>query len=130
VRIANAEVKDGNTGFTYDAKGRRTFVRDPKLSTATATTTTYTYDGLGNLLTQSSPDTGNTTFTYDAAGNVSIQTDARGIATTYSYDALNRVTAATVADGTVTYEYDNTAVGGAYAKGRLTTLGDPAGATT
>jgi len=126
-RLTNVkDAANGNTGFTYDAKDRLTSVKDPKLST----TTTYTYDGLGNLMTQSSPDTGNTSFTYDAAGNVSTHTDARGIVTTYSYDALNRVTAATVADGTVTYEYDNVTVGGAYAKGRLTTLTDPSGNTT
>ena len=40
------------------------------------------------------------------------------------------MTAATTSDGTVAYEYDNVAVGGAYAKGRLTTLTDPSGNTT
>jgi len=43
---------------------------------------------------------------------------------------LNRVTAATVTDGTVTYEYDNTTTGGAYAKGKLTKITDPSGNTT
>jgi len=76
-------------------------VMDPKLST----TTTYNYDGVGDLASQVSPDTGTTGFTYDAAGNVLTQTDARDTVTTY--DALNRVTAATVTDGAVTYEYDN-----------------------
>jgi RHS repeat-associated protein len=116
----------GNTAFTYDAKDRLLTVKDPKLTA----TTTYTYDGLGNLLTQVSPDTGTTTFTYDNAGNVATQTDARSSATTYTYDTLNRVTAATVTDGTVTYEYDNTTTGGAYARGHLTKVTDPSGNTT
>lgn len=116
---------NGNTVFTYDAKDRLKTVKDPRLSAAT----TYNYDGLGDLASQISPDTGTTSFTYDAAGNVATQTDARGTATTYAYDSLNRVTAATVADGTVTYEYDNTTTGGPYAKGRLTKVTDPSGYT-
>jgi RHS repeat-associated protein len=126
-RLTNvADSASGNTVFTYDAKDRIKTVKDPRLSTATV----YTYDGLGNLTTQASPDTGTTSFTHDSAGNVATQTDARGVVTTYTYDALNRVTAATVADGTVTYEYDNLVTGGAYAKGRLTKVTDPSGFTT
>ena len=117
---------NGNTVFTYDAKDRLKTVKDPKLSA----TTTYNYDGLGNITSQVSPDTGTTSFTYDAAGNVATQTDARGTVATYSYDALNRVTAATVADGTVSYEYDDTTTGGPYALGRLTKVTDPSGHTT
>jgi RHS repeat-associated protein len=117
---------NGNTAFTYDAKDRLLTVKDPKLTA----TTTYTYDGLGNVLTQVSPDTGATTFTYDNAGNVATQVDARSVTTTYTYDTLNRVTAATVTDGTVTYEYDNTTTGGSYAKGKLTKVTDPSGNTT
>ncbi len=128
-RLTNMnDAASGNTVFTYDARDRLATVKDPKLSTATV----YTYNGLGDLLTQASPDTGTTTFTYDAAGNVATQTDARSVVTTYSYDTLNRVTAATVTvtDGTVTYEYDNLTTGGAYAKGRLTKVSDPSGNTT
>ena len=116
----------GTTIFTYDAKDRLATVKDPQISA----TTSYTYDGLGNLTQQASPDTGTTTFTYDNAGNVATQADARSVTTTYTYDTLNRVTAATVTDGAVTYEYDNTATGGAYAKGRLTKITDPSGNTT
>ncbi|MEO7744402.1 MAG: RHS repeat-associated core domain-containing protein [Usitatibacter sp.] len=126
-RLTNVnDAASGNTVFTYDARDRLATVKDPKLTA----TTTYTYNGLGDLLTQASPDTGTTTFTYDAAGNVATQTDARSVVTTYSYDTLNRVTAATVTDGTVTYEYDNLTTGGAYAKGRLTKVTDPSGNTT
>jgi RHS repeat-associated protein len=119
------DAANGNTNFTYDAKDRLKTVQDPR-----GLTTTYTYDNLGNLTTQASPDTGNTTFTYDAAGNVLTSTDARSITTTYTYDPLNRVLTSTVTDGTVSYEYDNTTTGGAYAKGRLTKITDPSGFTT
>jgi RHS repeat-associated protein len=126
-RVTNVnDPASGNTVLTYDAKDRLKTVKDPKLSA----TTTYTYNGLGDLESQVSPDTGTTTFTHDAAGNVLTQTDARSVTTTYSYDALNRVTAATVTDGTVTYEYDNLTTGGAYARGRLTKVTDPSGNTT
>ena len=117
---------NGSTTFTYDAKDHLKSVKDPKLSVAT----TYTYNGLGDLTQQASPDTGTTSFTYDAAGNVTSQTDARNVVTTYVYDALNRVLSSTVTDGTVTYEYDNTTTGGAYARGRLTKVTDPSGNTT
>jgi RHS repeat-associated protein len=117
---------NGNTVFTYDAKDRLATVKDPKISA----TTSYTYNGLGDLLTQVSPDTGTTTFTYDNAGNVATQTDARSTQTTYTYDVLNRVTAASVTGANVTYEYDNTTTGGSYAKGHLTKVTDPSGNTT
>jgi len=100
-------------------------VQDPR-----GLTTTYTYNGLGDLLSQASPDTGTTTFTHDAAGNVATQTDARGIPTTYAYDGLNRAVSAAVADGTVTWEYDNVATGGPGARGRLTKVTDPSGSTS
>jgi RHS repeat-associated protein len=119
------DAASGTTTFTYDAKDRLSTVKDPKISS----TTNYTYNGLGDLTQQVSPDTGTTAFTYDAAGNVATQTDARSVVTTYTYDTLNRVTAATVTDGTVTYEYDNTTTGGAYAKGKLTKITDPSGTT-
>jgi RHS repeat-associated protein len=120
------DAASGTTTFTYDAKDRLATVRDPQISA----TTQYTYDGLGNLTQQVSPDTGTTAFTYDNAGNVATQTDARSVTTTYSYDVLNRVTAATVTDGAVSYEYDNTTTGGAYARGKLTKITDPSGNTT
>jgi RHS repeat-associated protein len=125
-RLTNiTDATNGNTVFTYDANDHLKTVKDPKLSAAT----TYNYDGLGNLASQISPDTGTTTFTYDAAGNIATLTDARGAVTTYTYDVLNRVTAASVTDGAVAYEYDNTVTGGPYAMGRLTKVTDPSGAT-
>jgi YD repeat-containing protein len=73
--------------------------------------TTYAYDGLGNLRSQTSPDTGTTTYDYDAAGNRTQQTDASNVITHYSYDALNRLTNVTYpadASKNIIYSYDAT----------------------
>ena len=113
------------TRYGYDAKDRLASVQDP-----VNLTTTYTYDGLGNLTQLTSPDTGIATYVPDAAGNVVGATDARGLATSYVYDALNRQKLATFAGGSVALEYDNTATGGAFARGRLTKVTDPSGSTT
>ena len=61
--------------------------------TPNGATTSYQYNGLGELLSETSPDRGTTTFTYDSAGLVATRTDARGIKATFHYDALNRLTA-------------------------------------
>ena len=125
-RLLNStDAAGGLTRYGYDAKDRLASVQDP-----INLTTTYTYDGLGNLVRLASPDTGIATYVPDAAGNVVGSTDARGLATTYGYDALNRRTLATFSGGSVVLEYDNTATGGAYAKGRLTKVTDPSGTTT
>ena len=75
------------TQFTYDAQDNLTRVTDPK-----GLNTGYTYNGLGDLLQLTSPDTGITQYSYDSAGNRQSQTDARGKTQTYTYDALNRLT--------------------------------------
>jgi len=115
----------GVVQYGYDAKDRLVSVKDPINST-----TTYTYNGLGDLVQLNSPDTGATTYGTDANGNVSSSTDARGLTTTYTYDLLGRQTAASFSDGGIAFEYDNTAIGGAYAKGRLTRMTDPSGSTS
>ncbi len=63
-----------------------TAVTDPR-----GLTTTYTYDGLDDLIQETSPDTGTTTYAYDAAGNRTSRTDARGVIVHYTYDTLNRL---------------------------------------
>ena len=122
--LTSTDPAGGVTRYAYDAKDRLVSVRDP-----INLTTTYSYDGLGNLTQLASPDTGISTFVPDAVGNVVGATDARGLATGYSYDVLNRQTLAAFAGGSVVLEYDNTATGGAFARGRLTRIADPSGAT-
>ena len=123
--LTATDAAGGVTRHGYDAKDRLVSVQDP-INLAT----TYTYDGLGNLTRLSSPDTGVATYVPDLAGNVVGATDARGLATSYVYDALNRQTLATFVGGSVALEYDNTATGGSFAKGRLTKVTDPSGIAT
>lgn len=73
---------------SFDDQDNLTGVIDPR-----SLTTTYTYDGLGDPVSISSPDSGLTTFVTDIAGQIVSRTDARGVVSTYSYDALGRVTA-------------------------------------
>ena len=124
-RSSTTDPAGGVARFGYDAKDRLISVRDP-INLATE----YRYDGFGNLTQLSSQDTGVATHVPDAAGNVIGSTDARGMATSYTYDALDRQTLASFVGGSVALEYDNTATGGAYAKGRLTRVTDPSGSTS
>ena len=114
----------GITRYGYDARDRLVSARDPN-----NLTTAYTYDGLGNLTQLASPDTGTSTFVPDAQGNIVGSTDARGLATSYTYDAVNRQTRAAYVGASVAMEYDDRTTGGAFARGRLTRITDPSGAT-
>ncbi len=92
--------------------------------------TSYTPNGLGNVTTQSSPDTNTTTFTYDTNGNVLSSTDARGKQTSYTYDNLDRLTNISYPTGTATaFEYDGGPSGVAKQKGELTKMTDESGQT-
>ena len=83
--------------------------------------TQYAHNGLGDLTSLASPDTGMTTNTYDETGNVISSVDARGKTTTYSYDALNRLAKTTFADNQmIVFQYDQ----GTNGKGRLTKMTD------
>ncbi len=121
---------EAETKFEYDANDNLTKVTDPK-----GLDTTYSYNGFGDLVQLSSPDTGIATYTYDSAGNRASQTDARGIATTYQYDALNRLTQVgyPTASLNVSYTYDVTQpvcqAGETFSVGRLTLMVDGSGST-
>lgn len=121
---------EAETKFEYDANDNLTKVTDPK-----GLDTTYTYNGFGDQVQLSSPDTGTTSFTYDSAGNRASQTDARGITTTYQYDALNRLTQVgyPTASLNVSYTYDVTQpvcqAGETFSVGRLTLMVDGSGST-
>jgi RHS repeat-associated protein len=121
---------EAETKFEYDANDNLTKVTDPK-----GLDTTYTYNGFGDQVQLSSPDTGITTFTYDSAGNRASQTDARGITTTYQYDALNRLTQVGYPTSSlnVSYTYDVTQpvcqAGETFSVGRLTLMVDGSGST-
>lgn len=121
---------EAETKFEYDANNNLTKVTDPK-----GLDTTYTYNGLGDQVQLSSPDTGVTSFTHDSAGNRVSQTDARGITTTYQYDSLNRLTRVgyPTTSLNVSYTYDVTQpvceIGETFSVGRLTLMVDGSGST-
>jgi RHS repeat-associated protein len=116
--------------FKYDALDNLTEVTDPK-----GLKTTYARNGFGEVVTQTSPDTGVTAFTYDSAGNVLTRTDARGVTANYSYDALGRTTAVTFSDpaADIHYVYDQPsaqcAEGERAGIGRMASMIDPSGRT-
>ncbi len=116
--------------FRYDALDNLIEVADPK-----GLTTRYARNGFGEVVQQTSPDTGVTTFTYDNAGNVQTRTDARGVTATYAYDALGRTTATIFGDpaADIQYIYDQPsaacAVGERAGTGRLASMIDGSGRT-
>lgn len=116
--------------FKYDALDNLTEVTDPK-----GLKTTYARNGFGEVVTQTSPDTGVTAFTYDSAGNVLTRTDARGVTANYSYDALGRTTAVAFGDpgADIHYVYDQPsaqcAEGERAGIGRIASMIDPSGRT-
>ncbi len=98
-------ITQGQIDTDYNSLDQVTNVTDPRnLSTG------YRYDGLGNLLTQTSPDTGVTRYNYDA-GNLKIRTDARSEIANYSYDKENRISQIVDDDQAVIYNWDNCANG-------------------
>ncbi|MEH6415705.1 RHS repeat-associated core domain-containing protein [Pseudomonas sp. CGJS7] len=121
---------NAKTEFKYDALDRLVTVKDPKnLDTG------YGYNGFGDQVRLTSPDTGESTFTYDSAGNRKTETDARLITRTYSYDALNRITGIVYPTTSlnVAYTYDAVptvcAADEVFAKGRLSLMTDASGST-
>jgi len=91
--IRNVGGIGAQTQVQYDALDRVVQVTDPSgLNTA------YSYNGFGDVLGLTSPDTGTTTSTYDAAGRLATRTDARNITATYGYDLIDRVTSVTYPD--------------------------------
>lgn len=114
----------------HDALDRIVRVTDPNgLHTDT------TYNGFGEVVAVTSPDTGTSTATHDAAGRVSTRTDARGITATYAYDALDRVIAVAYPDASLdqSFAYDTAPAacpaGERFHIGRLARMTDASGET-
>ncbi|EEF93624.1 RHS repeat-associated core domain protein, partial [Catenibacterium mitsuokai DSM 15897] len=120
------------TEFKYDAQDRLVRVTDPK-----NLNTDYGYNGFGDQVRLSSPDTGVSTFTYDSAGARRTETDARGVVRTYGYDVLGRLTGISYSnsghDQNVYYLYDTVSgvcqSGETFAVGRVTSMTDSSGNT-
>ena len=114
------------TEMAYNDADSLTKVRDPRLLE-----TTYNPNGLGQVVSQTSPDSGAASFTYDANGNLLTATDARGKVSTMAYDVSDRPTSIAYPTGTpTTMEYDGGAAPYAGAKGELTKVTDESGSQT
>jgi len=118
------------TDLSYDGLDQVKTVVDPKgLSTA------YLRNGLGDLLWQRSPDTGDTQFEHDTAGQPVTETPADQRKVERRFDALGRVTALTYSDGKQTvFTYDTAPsdceLSADFAVGRLGTVTDRDGGTS
>ncbi|WP_408951389.1 RHS repeat-associated core domain-containing protein [Lysobacter sp. Hz 25] len=112
------------TKLQYDASDRITQVVDPK-----GLSTTYGYNGLGDQIQLSSPDTGVTAYGYNSAGQVTTKQDANDAAPhAYAYDALGRPKTISYGSGgnDVEYDYDTVnsvcTAGETFAIGRVTAM--------
>ena len=132
-------------GTTFDALGRVIAETNPQNQTLTygydardglishqdarAVTTTRVVDGFGQVIRESSPDSGQRDFWYDEGGRLTRVDDADGRRTDFGYDASGRRTAAFFAGAPqqgIVYTYDNQAAGN-HGRGRLTGLTDALG---
>ena len=114
--------------YTYNVLGQLTKVEEPSPSLYTPVITTYKYYGfgplyqssqssqtrtwvynwIGQMTSQTLPESGTTSFAYDSGGRLSTKTDARSVVTTMAYDNANRVTQRSYSDSTPTvgFTYD------------------------
>ncbi|WP_448096667.1 RHS repeat-associated core domain-containing protein [Luteibacter yeojuensis] len=128
--VVGREASSHTTHLTYDNTDHVKAAVDPKgLSTA------YLRNGLGDLLWQRSPDTGDTSIERDVAGRPVKETAADGSHIEREFDGLDRVARATYSDGAESrYTYDTPAasctVGSTFAVGRLSTVADHDGSTS
>ena len=95
--------------------------------------TSYVFDGFGDVIQATSPDTGAAVYHYDSDGNLTQKVDAASITVNHTYDALDRVLTTTYPASigeNVAYTYDQTGTGFSFGIGRLTSLTDQAGSLT
>ncbi|MFF2297406.1 RHS repeat-associated core domain-containing protein [Arthrobacter sp. NPDC058127] len=79
------------TGYSYDALGRMTTMKD-----TAGNQWTWTLDPAGRQTSATDPDTGTTATSYDPSGRIAMTTDAAGTLTSYSYDVLDRAISTSV----------------------------------
>jgi RHS repeat-associated protein len=124
------EPNSPQTILSYDGVGEIKTVVDPKgLSTA------YLRNGLGDLLWQRSPDTGDTAVENDANGQPIRKVPADSRQVEWDYDKGGRVAKVSYSDGaSTTFTYDTAspscAMDASYAIGRLSKVTDRDGSTS
>ncbi len=123
--LTKTDPEGGVTTYNYDENSNLISETDPL-----GHTMVRAYDGQGNLLSQSDNQGDIIQKEYDASGNVTKETDAFGHEISFTYDAngnqLTRTTTRTTASGTVTMTWGKTYD----AKGKVTSVTDPAGSTS
>jgi RHS repeat-associated protein len=87
--------------YTWDAGSRMTAAAD-----SIAGTITRGYDGLDNLVSETTPQ-GSVGYTVDAARRRTAMTVSGQPATAYTWDNANRLTAITQGSSSVGFQYDN-----------------------
>lgn len=88
----------------------------------------YVYNGFGDVIQESSPNTGTTVYYYDGAGNRTKRVAPTSAVTNYAYDTLDRVVTMSFPSDSaenVSYAYDQSGHG--YGIGRLTSVSDAGG---
>ncbi|WP_049722685.1 choice-of-anchor A family protein [Gilvimarinus polysaccharolyticus] len=91
------------THFTYNQKGWRTSVKDPK-----SNITSFDYDATGRLISTIHPDGTEDSVTYDALGRETSRTDQGGKTTQFEYTSAGLLSAVIDAHGNRTeYSYDS-----------------------
>ena len=91
VRIDSTAQKSLLTGYNYDANLRKTAIFYPRAYSNPSTVDTsifyrkFTYDFVGNLLTDSMPESGETSYGYDRKGQQRVKQDAEGKAAQTPY---------------------------------------------
>jgi len=108
--------------FERDGQDAVTKVTDPR-----GLATSYAVSGLGEVISQSSPDTGATSRSFYPDGRLQSQTDARGRTVSYDYDAIGRLIRLRYDDGTGSLFYYDEAANGI---GKLSRVVDPGPITT
>ncbi|MBN1378511.1 MAG: hypothetical protein JXA04_04690, partial [Gammaproteobacteria bacterium] len=84
--ISTFDPMNGNTSFTYDARGNLKTMRDPG-----GNTTTIDYDLLDRKIGMSDPDKGNWIYQYNHMGELTCQNDANGQVIEQRYDFRGRM---------------------------------------
>ena len=113
------------SSIKYDSHSRPLTVTDPR-----GNATTYVYNGFGDTIQQTSPDTLTTIYFYDADSNLTGKNQTGINFSSATYDACDRMLTRTYpADSTlnVSITYDSAAAGYKRAIGRIASLTDQAG---
>lgn len=113
---------ESQVSYTYDRLGQVTKIIDPL-----GQETDIVYNSLGEVISETTRETGTTEYYYNENGELTSQIDAKGQKIGFEYDALNRIIEKQIYDNSdapptqaIAYEYDNPSVDNG--KGELTSI--------